>query len=78
MQQHARALQMLEKANAESCAIGRALDEPGNVGHDEAALVADGDDAEVRIQRGERIIGDLGTRCRNRRDERGFTGVRQS
>ena len=40
VQQHARALQMLEEADAETGAVGRAFDEAGNVGHHEAALVA--------------------------------------
>ena len=40
-------------------ALGRALDQAGNVGEDElAALVAD--DAKLRAERRERIIADLG------------------
>ena len=59
-------------------ALGRALDEPRDVGHHEAALLADRDDAEVRIQRRERIVGDLRPRRRNRADQRRLAGVRQA
>ena len=37
----------------------RAFDQPGHVGHDEAAIVAQADDAEVRRERRERIVGNL-------------------
>ena len=37
----------------------RALDQPGNVDHDERFFVGDAHDAELRLERGERIIGDL-------------------
>src|SRR5438093_561522 len=49
---------MSEKAVAEALAFMRALDQPGNVGeHEFAALRTH--DAELRMQRRERIIGDL-------------------
>ena len=38
VQQHARALQVLEEADAEARALRRAFDEPGNVRHHEAAM----------------------------------------
>ena len=53
----------------------RAFDQPGDVGHDEAAIVAQRHDAEVGRERGERIVGDLGTRRRDARDQRGLAGV---
>ena len=59
MEQQPRALDMAEEAVADAGAFGGAFDQPGNVGEDElAALVAD--DAELRAERGERIIADLG------------------
>ena len=58
MQQHAAALDMAEEAVAEADAFMRALDQAGNVGEHEFAVV-DRDDAELRVQRGEGIVGDL-------------------
>ena len=58
MQQHAAALDMAEEAVAEAGAFMRALDQAGNVGeHEFAALRVH--DAELRMQRGEGIVGDL-------------------
>ena len=37
----------------------RAFDQPGHVGDDEAAVVAQADDAEIRRQRRERVVGNL-------------------
>ncbi len=59
MEQHAAALDMAEEAVAEAGAFMRALDQAGNVGQHEFALV-DRDDAELGMQRGEGIVGDLG------------------
>ena len=39
VQQQARALQMAQELVAESRAFGRAFDQPGNVGDDEAAVL---------------------------------------
>ena len=58
MQQHAAALDMAEEAVAEARAFVRALDQAGNVGEHEVDA-ADAHDAEVGVERGERIIGDL-------------------
>ena len=56
--EHAAALDMAEKPVAEPCAFMRALDQPGNVGeHELAALRIH--DAELRMQRRERICRDL-------------------
>ncbi len=61
VQQQPRALDMAEEAVADPGAFGRALDQPGDVGDDElAALVAD--HPELRAERGERIVADLGAR----------------
>ena len=56
----------------------RAFDEARHVGHDEAAVVAQGHDAQVRRQRRERVVGDLRPRGRDARDERGLAGVREA
>ena len=58
MQQHAAALDMAEEAVAEARAFMRALDQPGNIREHEFAAVGI-HDAELRMQRGEGIVGDL-------------------
>jgi len=50
-------------------AVG-ALDEAGHVCHDEAAVIAQADDAEVRRQCRERVVGNLRACCRDPRDQR--------
>jgi hypothetical protein len=45
---------------AEAGAFRRALDQAGNVGDDEAAVGIDAHHAEIRMQGGEGIVGDLG------------------
>jgi hypothetical protein len=77
MQEGARALDMAEEAVAEADALMRALDQAGNVGNDEFALV-DAHDAELRMQRGEGIVGDLGLGRGDRREKRRLAGVRQA
>ena len=71
-------LQMLEKLNAETGAIGCPFDQAGNIRDDETLLRADIDDAEVWVERSERIIGHLGSRRRDRANQRGLTRVRQT
>ena len=77
MRQSAAALDMAEEPVAEAVALVRALDEAGNVGEHEVAPV-DLDDAEARVERRERIIGDLGLGRRDRGEEGRFAGVRQA
>ena len=50
-------------------ALGRALDEAGDVGEHEL-VVAEAHHAEVRLERGERVVGDLGLGRAHRRDQR--------
>jgi len=57
--QHGAAFDMAQEAGADACALGRAFDEPGNVGEHEAGADAERDDAEVGNQRRERIVGEL-------------------
>ena len=52
----------------------RAGDQPGHVGDGEGRL-ARGDDAEVRHQRGERVVGDLRPGRGQRRDQRRLAGA---
>jgi hypothetical protein len=58
MQEHAGALDMAEEPVADADALMGALDQAGDIGQHEFAAV-DGGDAEIGMQRGEGIIGDL-------------------
>ena len=78
VQQQARALQVAEEAMAEARAVGCALDQPGNVGDDEAPAGIGAHDAEVRRERRERIVGNLGARGRHGADERALARVGQT
>ena len=75
--QHLRALEMAQELVAEPEAAMRAFDQAGHVGDDEAAVVAQPDDAEIRRQRRERVVGDLRTGRRDARDQRRLAGVRE-
>src|SRR3546814_7745396 len=54
-----RPLDVAEELVAQPPALVGTLDEPGQVGHDELHLVVKPDHAEVRLERGERVVGDL-------------------
>ena len=75
VEQEARALQMAQELHAEARTVGGALDQPGNVGDDKAARRVGAHDAEVRRERGERVIGDFRPRGRNGADERALAGI---
>ena len=77
MQQHAAALHVAEKAIAEADALVRALDQARYIGEHEFAAVGLGD-AELRIQRGERIVGDLRLGRTDRGKEGRFPRIRQA
>ena len=71
-------LNMAKKLGAEARALVCAFDEARDVGHYEGLLVrffADGDDAEIRFEGGERVVGDLGLGGRDPGDEGGFARV---
>ena len=76
VQQHAAALDMAEEAVAEPDAVVRALDQPRQIREHEVAIV-DAHHAELRMQGGERIVGDLRLGGADRRKERGLAGIRQ-
>ena len=71
------ALDVAEELEAEPLALARALDETGHVGDGEAH-VAGLDHAEVRVERGERVVGDLRPRGGDRRDEAGLARRREA
>src|SRR5690606_9678981 len=78
VQQQARTLQVPQETVAQPGAFGRAFDQPGDVGDDETLFGADAHDTEVRMQRRERIVGDLRPRVADRSDQRRLAGVRQA
>jgi len=59
----------------EAVSFVRAFDQPGHVGDDEAAIVAEAHHAQIRRQRRERIVGDFGTGRGNAGDQRRLAGV---
>ncbi len=65
------------KRSPEPGALVRALDQPRQVGDDEA-VVADLDRAELGLERGERVVGDLRPGARDAREEGRLAGVRQA
>jgi hypothetical protein len=77
MQQHAGALQMLQEANAQARAIGGAFDQPRDIRHHESCARAHRHHAQIRMQRGERIIGHFGSRRRHGANQRGLAGIGQ-
>ena len=75
--EQARSLEMREELVAEPGTLARALDQPGDVGDHELALVRL-DRAEHRLDRRERVVGDLRLRVRDPAQERRLAGVRQA
>ena len=56
-------------------ALGGAFDESGNVGHHETAALADAHHAQMRMQRGKRIVRHLGTRIRHGAQQSRLAGI---
>jgi hypothetical protein len=59
MHEHLRALDVAQELVSESVPFVGALDQPGDVCDDEAAIVAHRHNAEIRRERRERVIGNL-------------------
>ena len=72
----ARPLEVLEEPDPETTPFRRALDQAGHVRHHERALRIRRDDAEVRREGGERIVGDPRPGRAHAREERRLPGVR--
>ena len=74
-------LDVAQELVAQALALCCPLHQAGDVGHDELRAVADAtdpDDAEVRLQGRERIVGDFRLGGRDRRDQRRLAGVGES
>ena len=72
-----RALDVREEVVAEAGAVAGALDQPRDVGDDELAIVGL-ERAEHRLERRERVGGDLRLRARHAREQRRLAGVGQA
>src|SRR5688572_8430830 len=66
---------MPQEPVAKSCSFRSSLDQTRNIGDDKGPEIAHIDDAEIRFERGERVIGDLGPCGRDDRDQSRFTRV---
>jgi hypothetical protein len=77
VQQHPRALDMAKEAIADPNALMRALDQAGNISDDELAGI-DAGNAEIGMQRRERIVGDLRLGRRDCRQESRLSGIGQA
>src|SRR4030095_16673416 len=78
MQQYLGAFNVSEETIAETVSFVSALDQPWNVGNDEAAVVAQADHTQVRRERGEWVVGNLRTCRRDARDECGLSRIGKS
>ena len=72
------ALDVAQETYAEPFAPAGAFDDAGDVRHDEGAVVAVGDDAEVGDEGGEGVVGDFGFGGGDDGEEGGFSGVGES
>ena len=73
-----RALEVRQERVPEPDAVGRALEQPGHVGHGQLARVVQLDRAEMRSERRERVVRDLGHRIRDASQERRLAGIREA
>src|SRR5205085_12681550 len=73
--QRAAPFDVTEEPVAEASPFGGALDQARDVGDHEPTVASE--DAEVRRERGERIVRDLGPRGGQRAEERRLAGVRK-
>src|SRR6185369_14428212 len=78
MQQQLRPLDVTQKAIAQASTRVRSFDQTRNVGNDKRTKVSEVNHAEVRFQRGERVVGNLGTRRGNSGNKRRLSGIRKT
>ncbi len=69
---------MAQKLVTESLALGRALDEAGNVGHDERHALVHPHDAELGFERCEVVVCNFGLCRRHHGQQRGLSDVRKA
>ena len=73
-----RASEIVSAAQTEARTVRRALDDAGNVRHDEAHALVDVHDAEVGVEGGEVIVGDLGACLGYDGEKRRLADVREA
>ncbi len=78
MHEHARALDVAQETVAEPRTFVRAFDQAGDVDHHERFEIRDAHDAELRLEGGERVVGDLRPRRADDRQQRRLAGVGQT
>src|SRR6185312_5277044 len=78
MQQQARARDVLEELDAEPRTFRRTFDQSGNVGDHEALIGADAHHAQMRLQRGERIVRNPRRGGGHRAYKSGFSRIRKT
>ena len=78
MQQHGAAFDVAEEAVTEAGAFVGAFDQAGDVGYDELLGVAEADDAELGVERGEGVVGDLGAGGGDDGEEGALASVREA
>ena len=69
MHDQGRTLNVAQELVTQALALARALDETGDVGND-VRIFAGTHHAEIRHERGKRVVGDLGAGGTHARDER--------
>ncbi len=75
VQQHAGAFDMLQESKPQASSLGGALDDAWDVGDDKGPVDPERNDAEVRHQGGEWVVGHLGLRLRHGCDEGALADV---
>ena len=78
MNQHARAHDVAQKLIAQSVALVRAFDEPGNIRDDETLALAVSDHTQIGHQCSKRIVGDFRAHRRDHRDQCRLAGIGQT
>src|ERR1043165_2244095 len=78
MQQQLRAPDVSQKTISQTRTRVRAFDQSRYIGNHESTKVTEIDYTEMRLERRERVVGNLRTRGRNSRDERRLTCIRKS
>ena len=78
MNEQAAAVDMAQEVVTKARALGCALDDAGDVGHDERNALVDVHDAEVGVERGEVVVCDLGARLRHNGKKRRLADIREA
>ena len=74
-QQHRISLDVAQEACADTLALVCALDNSGNIRHNERLMVASLDNAQIRLQSSKCVVCNLGFGCRNNRQQGTLAGI---